>query len=507
MGRQDRELELSYVGSESECETVRGAVLDHDGSLSLRAIAPSDALARLSESDADGLVVGSLAGRDAAAFVRSVRRAHPGLPVVVVASSDSQPVGTLFEAGATDVLRPPPAPDGESRGDAPGTDAADLSDWGREAAARLGNAVGCHRADRPDRATDDATAMIEGRELLDAVFESVPIHLYVKDAQGRHVRVSEAYVDSPEILLGKRDNEIEDIDHGEQTHRDDMRVIEEGVPVLNKEECIDEVDQDNFSVEFLHDQYPGAQRPDESAERWMLTSKVPLRDSDGTVVGLVGVSRDISERKQYQKELERQNERLEKFASIVSHDLRNPLNVASGYLELVQADCESEHLERIADAHDRMSELIEELLRLARDGRDVAEPELTDLAVAVRDAWDLGDTSDADLVLDGDLPTVETDPGRVRELFANLFDNAVTHAGPSVTVRVGPLDGGGLYVADDGPGIPPDDRDRVLDHGYTTDEDGTGFGLAIVTTIADAHDWDVSVTASETGGARFEFRW
>jgi signal transduction histidine kinase len=232
-----------------------------------------------------------------------------------------------------------------------------------------------------------------------------------------------------------------------------------------------------------------------------------LRDRDGTVVGLVGVSRDISERKQYQKELERQNERLEEFASIVSHDLRNPLNVASGYLELVQADCESEHLERIADAHDRMSELIEELLRLARDGRDVAEPELTDLAVAVRDAWDLGDTSDADLVLDGDLPTVETDPGRVRELFANLFDNAVTHAGPSVTVRVGPLDGGGLYVADDGPGIPPDDRDRVLDHGYTTDEDGTGFGLAIVTTIADAHDWDVSVTASETGGARFEFRW
>lgn len=74
-----------------------------------------------------------------------------------------------------------------------------------------------------------------------------------------------------------------------------------------------------------------------------------------------------------------------------------------------------------------------------------------------------------------------------------------------MTIRVGPLDDvAGFYVADDGRGIPEDDRETVLEHGYSTAEEGTGLGLSIVTRIVDAHGWEIDVTESTSGGARFE---
>ena len=76
--------------------------------------------------------------------------------------------------------------------------------------------------------------------------------------------------------------------------------------------------------------------------------------------------------------------------------------------------------------------------------------------------------------------------------------------GPEITITVGALeDGGGFYVADDGPGIPAAKRDDVLSFGYSTADGGTGFGLAIVSEIAEAHGWDLEVTESSAGGARF----
>jgi signal transduction histidine kinase len=92
------------------------------------------------------------------------------------------------------------------------------------------------------------------------------------------------------------------------------------------------------------------------------------------------------------------------------------------------------------------------------------------------------------------------------QLLENLFRNAVEHGGDDVTVNVGSLPGG-FYVADDGPGIPAADRESVFEPGFTTNDDGTGFGLEIVEAVASAHGWDVRVTdaAEGEGGARFEF--
>jgi signal transduction histidine kinase len=181
-----------------------------------------------------------------------------------------------------------------------------------------------------------------------------------------------------------------------------------------------------------------------------------------------------------------------------------------------------------------MGTLIEDVLALARLGGQVVDEEPVRLPRLVRRTWSsVGDTSSRLVV--GDVDTVVGDERRLERLFENLFRNAVEHGStspdsqarqdavehgstspgsqahqdavehgdPGVTVRVGPTEEG-FFVADDGPGIPEDEREDVFDSGYTTADDGTGFGLAIVAEIVDAHDGEITVTESTEGGACFE---
>ena len=228
---------------------------------------------------------------------------------------------------------------------------------------------------------------------------------------------------------------------------------------------------------------------------------VPVR-SDGDVAYGIAVSRDVTERIERRRQLERQNERLERFTSVVSHDIRNPLNAVDGRLELAQQECDSPHLDDAVSALDRSFALIDDVLTLAREGRVVSEPEPVDLASVCRKHWRTIETAEATLTTDVDR-RIRADPARLGQLFENLVGNAIEHAGANVRIRVGELDDG-FYFADDGPGIPPGDREAVFDTGYSTADRGTGFGLRIVEEIADAHGWAVRVTDSDDGGARFE---
>jgi signal transduction histidine kinase len=226
---------------------------------------------------------------------------------------------------------------------------------------------------------------------------------------------------------------------------------------------------------------------------------------DGRVSGVIGVATDVTGRRERERKLERQNERLEEFVSLVSHDLQNPLNVAAGRLELADEECESDHLDAAARALDRMDELIADLLRLAREGERVNEIESVALADVVEECWHNVATGEAELVVET-TRTIRADPGRLQHLLENLLRNAVEHGstdGTSVTITVGDIDGG-FYVEDDGPGIPEAKRSRVFESGYSTSADGTGFGLAIVKEVAEAHEWSIRVTESADGGARFE---
>ena len=225
-----------------------------------------------------------------------------------------------------------------------------------------------------------------------------------------------------------------------------------------------------------------------------------------TEVGLLRTTSDMMGhslgRVQRERTLAEQNERLETFASVVSHDLRNPLNVVSGSVAIARNQNDSEHLRRASDAADRMKDIIEQMLTLAREGEDIGEVERVALSDVIESAWRTVDTDDARLAIDGEIEVTRADPDRLQEAFENLVRNAIEHGGRDVCVRVGPLDDG-FYLEDDGPGIPPEERDSVFDRGYTTDG-GTGLGLAVVRRVFEAHEWSVEVGEADCGGARFE---
>jgi PAS domain S-box-containing protein len=208
------------------------------------------------------------------------------------------------------------------------------------------------------------------------------------------------------------------------------------------------------------------------------------------------------ERRHAADRLARKNERLERFASVVSHDLRNPLGVLDGSLDLARETGDPAHFDRCERAVERMETLVDELLTLARADGESVTPEPVALDEVVRGCWDQVETGDATLDQTA-VRSVVADESRLRRLFENLFRNALDHTGSAVTVRVGDLPDG-FFVADDGPGIPAAERDRVFDHGYSTRTGGTGFGLSVVAEAVEAHGWTVRAGESEAGGARFE---
>jgi signal transduction histidine kinase len=221
-------------------------------------------------------------------------------------------------------------------------------------------------------------------------------------------------------------------------------------------------------------------------------------------LGQLVLLKDVTEQERYRLELEGQNARLEQFTGMVSHDLRNPLNIAQGNIDLARETGDDEPLTTVKTALDRMEELIADLLALARQGKPIDETERVSLAEVVRSCWEMVDVVDAELVVEGDTE-FDADPDRVQQLFENLVRNAVEHGGDDVTITVGPLDDDpGFYVEDNGPGIPEEKQPDIFESGYTTSRQGTGFGLSIVSEIVDAHGWSISVTNGETGGARFE---
>jgi PAS domain S-box-containing protein len=256
----------------------------------------------------------------------------------------------------------------------------------------------------------------------------------------------------------------------------------------------------------------------------------PIYDDEGDLVHFLGSQVDVTERHERERALERQNERLEEFASVVSHDIRSPLAVVEGNLELARETGDPSHLDEALEALDRVEEIVDDLLTLAREGRSIDPDDVGPLSVGevARTAWSTVDTDRATLSVVDDLE-LPADGSRLRQLFENLFRNAIEHgstnsrpqaddsvehgstgarsADDPLEVRVGALDERcGFYLEDDGPGIPGEVRDHLFEPGITSDDDGTGFGLAIVRSIAEAHDWTVEAAESESGGARFEFR-
>ncbi|TYT62800.1 PAS domain-containing sensor histidine kinase [Natrialba swarupiae] len=240
----------------------------------------------------------------------------------------------------------------------------------------------------------------------------------------------------------------------------------------------------------------------DGAERIISWNSHAIVDSEGERQGSVAVGRDVTERRERERQLRRQNERLNEFSNIVSHDLRNPLTIAQGYLGLARTECDSDHLEDVDIALTRIDQIVNQTLALARHGRTIDKKESTDLAQLAEHCWETVDTARGELVID-DLPRTNADPRAVRHLFENLFRNTIEHGGDDVTVRVGPCEDG-FYVEDDGVGLPADLADEIFEPVASGGGDSAGLGLAIVKRIVEAHGWRIRATESTSGGARFE---
>ncbi|MFW6320844.1 MAG: sensor histidine kinase [Halohasta sp.] len=222
------------------------------------------------------------------------------------------------------------------------------------------------------------------------------------------------------------------------------------------------------------------------------------------------------------------NRRLSQFARTVSHDLNSPLSVIYGRIELALAEPEEAeiHLQAARNAAQRVDSLITDHLQTIETADANTDTEAVSVQTVATEAWRIIDPSMARLQIEPQLDRVEANAIRLQQLFENLIRNAIEHGSeeavglastvgnrptPSVfdddtntvTVTIKPTPTG-FAVCDNGPGIPPEEREAIFESGYTTTESGSGLGLHIVTEIVDAHGWEITVGESADGGARFD---
>jgi PAS domain S-box-containing protein len=364
------------------------------------------------------------------------------------------------------------------------------------------------RKEREEELRKREQAIERTREQLRQIIDLVPDPLFVKNIDDEVLLSNEANAElhgmTPEELEGQREFDIEpdvdNIENFDKFRQREKRVIETGESTTFEEEL---------------------RGPDGETYIFKIT-RIPFKTTGTDEDAVLGYARDVTDLKEYEQELEetkrtleKSNEKLDQFAGIVSHDLRNPLNAAQLRLDLLRREKTDEHIDEVEESLDRMQSMIEDLLLLSRAGEAIENSQQVSLVAVATESWEIAQTEAAELeLLVDESTTVRADRDRLRHVFENLFRNAVDHNDSPLTARVGLLDTsveptdddqrGGFFVEDDGDGIPEDEYDDIFSHGYTTSDDGTGFGLSIVEDVVGAHGWTISVAESDEGGARFE---
>ncbi|CAM2838003.1 PAS domain-containing sensor histidine kinase [Halobacterium salinarum] len=248
----------------------------------------------------------------------------------------------------------------------------------------------------------------------------------------------------------------------------------------------------------------------------------PITAADEAFVGVLAdwLERELRHRRE-RDQLTQQADRLGEFAGVVSHDLRSPLNAASGHLDLAAehldaGDTDGRASDAIENAHaaiDRMTDLVAGVHELAAQGDVVGDPAAVSVASVAADAAATALPDAATLTVDiGADVRLAADPERLRTVFENLFRNAAEHGGETVSVSVRRVDphpdagGAGFVVSDDGPGFGDLDPEAAFEPGLSTRAGGSGYGLRIVRAVVNAHGWTVTAADAPDGGARFEIR-
>ncbi len=369
-------------------------------------------------------------------------------------------------------------------------------------------------------------ALTKEHNLLVSLIDAMPSVIFAKDQQGRYIISNVAHskflnLASVDEVEGKTAADFFPKELAEQYTADDRSVMDSGAPMINRLEAVIDM-SGNFT--------------------WRSNSKIPLRDPDGKISGLVCLSMDVTERHQaeeklrvFASQLQNSNDQLQEFASVVSHDLQEPLRKILAFGDRLKTKCADslseqgrDYLARIQDATQRMQTLIRDLLTLSRVTSQ-GQPFLpVDLAKIVREV-----VSDLEIRIEqthahvevGFLPVIQADPSQMRQLFQNLLGNALKFQRPGeppevvVSSRIlearennplGTLPGDAIcqiVVRDNGIGFDAQYADRIFAifqrlHGRGAYE-GTGIGLAVCRKITDRHGGNIVAKSSEGEGAAF----
>ncbi len=339
-----------------------------------------------------------------------------------------------------------------------------------------------------------------------AILDNSPYMVWLKDTEGRYVKVNKAYVDyvrrkDAQQVIGKTDFDLWPKELAGKYRADDAKVI--------------------ASREQLHTEDPSL---DGDMVHWVETFKTPVIDENGNVLGTTGFARDITERKEFEAELKRSNAELEQFSYAVSHDMRQPLRMISSYLQLLerslagQLDNEKRDYFNFAiEGAKRIDQMLVALLEYSRIGRMGEPPTWIDSRAALDEALQFLQPTiteaQAKLNIVGEWPPILVSHDEILRLLQNLIGNAVKYriAGrtPEITVTSETSKNEWrLCVADNGVGIIPDQIKRLFQVFQRLQSreayEGTGIGLALCRKIAEHHKGRIwAESAGEGKGSRF----
>jgi PAS domain S-box-containing protein len=339
--------------------------------------------------------------------------------------------------------------------------------------------------------TERGTARQDG--LLDQLLTTIPDNIYFKDRESRFIRINDAMarwvgLGDPQEAVGRTDADFFGEAHAREAHADEQHVMATGEPIVGLEE---------------RETWP------DGRVTWVSSSKVPIRDESGRVVGLVGVSRDITEHKRLEEQarLSQRMEAIGRLAGGVAHDFNNLLGIIIGYGERVLGrlpgddPVHGDQMELLNAAH-RAAELTHQLLAFGR--LQVLQPKVLDLNGVVSEMDKMlrrliGEHFVLDTLLEPGLGMVWADPGQTGQILMNLVVNArdamptggrltietknveldATHAASYAMTRPGRYVL--LAVTDTGSGIDAETQAHIFEPFFTTKDLGKGTGLGLST--------------------------
>jgi PAS domain S-box-containing protein len=341
--------------------------------------------------------------------------------------------------------------------------------------------------------------------LLNAIGDYSVDIIFAKDTAGRFLFINPAisnyFGKSVAELLGQDEFFfIEDHEAAEAIRANDRSIIASGVAAVFEEPIVIDGNVRTF-----------------------LSTKAPLRDVDGNILGIVGIGHDITDRKLAELALADRNQELDSFAYTVSHDLKAPLRAISNLSRWIEDDLEGklppdtqEQFDLLRTRVKRMDSMIDSLLLYARAGRQEAQLETFDLTELLSEIIDsIAPPESFRIDIQPPLPTLTTKRVFLSQVLTNLISNAIKHHN-SVT---GHLDISAIehsdyhefIIKDDGPGIAPESHEKVFEIFATLkvkdNSDSTGIGLAIVKKIIETEQGTIRLESSLGDGTTFYVTW